>query len=316
MIARAFGGPEVIERETFDPGVPPPGKLLVHHSAVGLNFIDTYRRTGLYPGELPLLLGEEGAGTIVAIGEGVTDFAVGQRVYTKGGYASATIADPDSLIALPESISDEIAVAAMTKGLTAEALIFRCAEIKPGETALVTAAAGGTGQILVQWLHAIGVRVIAHASSEEKAAIARAAGADVALHGGYEALAAQVRAATAGEGVHVSFDGVGAASWDASLKSLRRRGLLITFGNASGAVPPFAPLELVQHGSLFVTRPTMGDYMPTPQEKRSVAAHLFEAIQSGTIRINIGQRFALGDVAEAHRALEGRRTTGSTVLIP
>lgn len=316
----AHGGPEVIRVEPGAVGEPGPGELLVRHEAVGLNFIDTYFRTGLYTAELPHGLGVEAAGVVEAAGAEVRAFAAGDRVgyFTgpPGAYATHRLVDEARLVKLPEAISADAAAAAMLKGCTAEYLVERCARVQPGDTVLVHAAAGGVGSILVQWLKAIGATVIAHAGSAEKAAAAKALGADHALSCAMDELADRVRELTGGEGVRVSLDGVGAASWDASLKSLARRGLLVTYGNASGPVPPFSALDLSRAGSLFVTRPTLFDYAATPDEMRASAARLFEMMESGAVRVRMGARFRLHKAADAHRALEGRQTTGSTVLVP
>ncbi|TZG26376.1 quinone oxidoreductase family protein [Sphingomonas montanisoli] len=316
----AYGGPEAIAREDLGALQPGPGEVLVRHRAIGVNFIDTYHRTGLYPVPLPAGLGVEAAGVVEALGEGVQGLRIGERVAyvtrVPGSYATARTVPAGELISLPDSVTDDLAAAALLKGLTAEALIFRCARVDKGATALVHAAAGGVGQILVQWLHAVGVTVIAHCGSVEKAAIARSMGADHALHCGFDTLAEEVRALTNGRGADVSFDGVGAESWTASLDALARRGMMVTFGNASGPVPPFSPLELSRRGSLFVSRPTLFDYIVTPEERQVAADRLFTALSDGTVKITIGKRFALIDAADAHRALEARQTTGSTLLIP
>lgn len=318
LVARTFGGPEVIEARPCEPGAPGPSEVRIRHRAVGVNFIDTYHRTGLYPQPLPVPLGVEAAGIIEAIGDKVTGFTIGQRVAyvtnKPGSYATVRVIAADQLIALPDSIDDDLAAASMLKGMTAEFLIHRCAAIKPGQFALVDAAAGGVGIILVQWMTALGVRVIAHAGSAEKAAIARGAGAEVAFHCPFDELPARIRDYSGGIGVDVSFDGVGAASWQASLASLRRRGLMISFGNASGPPAPFSPAELGKAGSLFLTRPTLFDYIARPEERRDSAAQLFNALDKGRVKIDIGQRFALADAAAAHVALEARKTTGSTIL--
>lgn len=318
LIVRRTGGPEVIETETFDPGPVPAGQVRVRHRAVGLNFIDVYRRNGLYAVDLPAFTGTEAAGVIEAVGDGVTGLKAGDRVgYATGPLgACATVRDidPDLLIPLPDGVSEEVAAASLLKGMTAAFLIEQCARVQAGQTVLVHAAAGGVGSILVQWLSASGVRVIAHAGSPEKAARAKADGADLALSLPFDQLAAAVREATDGRGVDVAFDGVGAASWSASLASVARRGLLVTYGNASGPVPPFSPLELSKAGSIFVTRPTLFDYATTREERLDLAGLLFDRILAGDVRIAIDQRFALTDAAEAHRALEARRTTGSTIL--
>ena len=316
----AAGGPEVLAVEPIHVGEPGPGQVRMRHEAVGLNFIDTYFRSGLYPTELPGGLGNEAAGIVEAVGEGVSGFEPGMRAgyFTGpvGAYATHRIIDADRLVRLPEGISSEQAAAAMLKGCTAEYLIERCAGVQPGQWVLVHAAAGGVGSIAVQWLKAIGARVIAHSGSAAKARQADELGADVSLHCPMEELAAKVRDETGGEGVPVILDGVGAASWEASLSSAARRGLVVSYGNASGPVPPFQLLELSRRGSLFVTRPTLFDYCATPEDMRASAARLFDMILSGKVEVRVGARFPLADAADAHRALEGRRTTGSTVLVP
>ena len=314
------GGPEVLELRAVELPRPGPGELLVRHEAVGLNFIDTYYRSGLYPAALPTGLGNEAAGIVEAVGEGVDDFAESDRVgyFTGplGAYATHRVAAAERLVKLPEAVSSEAAAAIMLKGATAEYLIERCARVQAGQTVLVHAAAGGVGSILVPWLKAIGASVIAHAGSERKAAVAKDLGADHALSCPMDRLAAEVRRLTGGAGVEFVLDGVGAASWQASLGSVRRRGLVVSYGNASGPVPPFSALDLTKAGSIFVTRPTLGDYAATPAEMRRCAARLFEMVESGVVRPAIGARFPLADAAEAHRAIESRATTGSTILIP
>jgi len=320
LIARRFGGPEVIEAEPLADGPVGAGLVRVRHRAIGVNFIDTYHRTGLYPQPLPAALGVEAAGVVEAIGADVEGFSVGQRVAymapSPGTYASRADIAPTLLVPLPDGIDDETAAAVMLKGLTVRALILPCARMEAGQTALVHSAAGGVGRLMVQWLAALGVRVIAHAGTADKAAIAKALGAETALHCGYDALAAEVRKATDGRGVDVVFDGVGAASWEASLDSLRPRGLMISFGNASGPVPATSPLELTKRGSLFLTRPKVYDYVATRAELEAAAADLFAMIVTGKLSVEIGLRLPLRDAADAHRALEGRTTTGSVVLLP
>ena len=317
---RAHGGPEAIAVEPITIDKPGPGEVLVRHEGVGLNYIDTYYRTGMYPAELPHGLGNEAAGVIEAVGGDVAGFSEGERVayFTGpvGAYATHRLVAAERLVKLPEGIASADAAAAMLKGCTAEYLIERCAKVERGDTVLVHAAAGGVGSILVQWLKALGATVIAHAGSAGKAALARGLGADCALDCPMDALAGEVRAITGGDGVRVSLDGVGAASWDASLKSLARRGLLVTFGNASGPVPPFSPLELSRAGSLFVTRPRLADYAASPEEMRASAARLFEMMLSGAVEVRVGATFPLHRAADAHRALEARATTGSTLLLP
>ena len=317
---RETGGPEILEAELIDVPAPGEGEVLVRHEAVGLNFIDTYHRSGLYSLPLPSGLGTEAAGVVEAVGPGVGDIREGQRVgYFSGplgAYATHRTIAADRLVKLPDGISSDAAAAAMLKGCTAEFLVERCAHIEKGETVLVHAAAGGVGSILVQWLKAIGATTIAHAGSNKKADAAKALGADHAICCPMEELAGEVRALTAGKGVSVVLDGVGAAGWEASLGSIARRGLLVTFGNASGPVPPFTALDLLRTGSIFVTRPTLFDYVSTPEEMRGAAARLFEMVRAGSIRVKIGARYPLIEAADAHRALEERRTTGSTILLP
>ena len=320
IIFKRTGGPEVLELvEEADP-VPGPGEVLIRHEAIGLNFIDTYFRTGLYSAELPSGLGNEAAGIVAAVGEGVTDFAPGDHVgYPSGplgAYATHRTIDAARLVPIPAGISSEQAAAAMLKGCTAEYLVERCARVQPGQSVLVHSAAGGVGTILVQWLKAIGATVIAHGGSAAKAAIARELGADHCRHGSFDALAGEVRALTGGRGVDAVFDGVGAASWAASLASVARRGILVTYGNASGPVPPFSALDLLRAGSIFVTRPSLNDYAATREELRASAERLFAMMASGAVKVQIGARYPLSEAAEAQRALEARETTGATVLLP
>jgi NADPH2:quinone reductase len=320
FVLRETGGPEVLEAEHMDVPMPGPGEVLVRNEAVGLNFIDTYHRSGLYKLPLPSGLGGEAAGVVEAVGEGVSGFREGDRVgyFTGplGSYATHRTIAADRLVALPDAIGAEQAAAAMLKGCTAEYLIERCARVEAGQTVLVHAAAGGMGSILVQWLKAIGAIMIAHAGDSRKAALATELGADHSLCCPMESLAAEVRTLTDGKGVPVVLDGVGAASWKASLGSVARRGLLVTYGNASGPVPPFTALDLLSAGSIFVTRPTLADYCKTTEEMRASAERLFEMVGKGAVKIRIGATFPLLKAADAHRAIEARETTGSTVLIP
>ncbi|HYG48028.1 MAG TPA: quinone oxidoreductase [Allosphingosinicella sp.] len=319
-ILRETGGPEVLEAEHIDIPRPGPGEVLVRNEAVGLNFIDTYHRSGLYKLPLPSGLGGEGAGVVEAVGEEVTGFREGNRVgyFTGplGSYASHRTIAADRLVRLPDNLSSEQAAASMLKGCTAEYLVERCARVEAGQTVLVHAAAGGMGSILVQWLKAIGARVIAHSGDSRKAALAKELGADHSLCGPMDSLAAEIRALTGGKGVPVVLDGVGAASWTASLGSVARRGLVVTYGNASGPVPPFTAIDLLSAGSVFVTRPTLADYCKTADEMSASAARLFEMVEKGAVAIRIGATFPLLKAAEAHRAIEARATTGSTVLVP
>lgn len=320
FILRQTGGPEVLEAELI--GVPQPeaGEVLVRHEAVGLNFIDTYHRSGLYKLPLPCGLGIEAAGVVEAVGDDVGGFREGDRVGyftgTPGAYATHRSILADKLVQLPEAIEFDQAAAAMLKGSTAEYLIERCAKVEAGQTVLVHAAAGGVGSILVPWLKSIGANVIAHAGDSRKAAVAAELGADHPLCCPMDSLAAEVRALTGGKGVPLVFDGVGAASWQASVGSVARRGLVVSYGNASGPVPPFTALDLLTAGSIFVTRPTLADYTATPDEMRASAARLFEMIGKGAVEIRIGARFPLLKAADAHRAIEARATIGSTILEP
>jgi len=286
--------------------------VLIRQTAIGLNFIDTYFRSGLYPAALPSILGSEAAGVVAAVGAGVgagvDAFRPGDRVgYCTGGfgaYATHRLIHQDKLVPVPTGISDEQAAASLLKGCTAEYLIERCARIAPGQW------------VLVQWLKAIGAHVIAHAGNAQKAALATALGADHALSCPLSELGQAVRTITGGEGVPVVLDGVGADSWAASLASVARRGLVVSYGNASGAVPPFTALDLMQRGSIFVTRPALADYCRTPHELRASASRMFAMLASGAVTLQIDQRFALSDAAAAHRALEARATTGASVLVP
>lgn len=316
MIVRATGGPEAIEREPFDPAPPAAGEVLIAQDAVGLNFIDTYHRSGLYPAPLPLTLGVEGAGRVVAIGPGVTNVAVGEKVGSvglMGAYSTLHIVPANRVIAIPDGVGADEAAAMMLKGMTACILAEDIAKLQPGQVALVHAAAGGVGSALVPWLRDKGVIVIAHSGSAEKAASVTA---DHSLHGPFSELPERVRALTSGRGADIVFDGVGKDSWIGSIASLKRRGMMVSYGNASGPVPPISLLELSRAGSLFVTRPTLFDYIVTREELDNVSARLFDRMQRGIIRAAIGQRFALADAAEAHRKLEARQTVGSTLLLP
>jgi NADPH2:quinone reductase len=316
MVVRRFGGPDVIEREDFDPGQPGPGEVLVENEAIGLNFIDTYFRTGLYEAPFPIALGSESVGRVIAVGPGVTAIAPGNRVGSvsaPGAYASHRMIPADRAVRIPEGVSSEDAAATMLKGFTACYLAEDTIALAPGQVALVHSAAGGVGSILVPWLRDKGVVVIAHAGTAEKAA---SVAADHGLTGPFDELAGKVRELTGGAGVDLVYDGVGKDSWSASIACLKRRGLMASFGNASGAVPPFSLLELMRGGSLYVTRPSLTDYVATPEQLAHTAERLFDRMQRGVVKAVIGQRFALSDAAASHRALEARQTTGSTLLIP
>lgn len=316
IAVRAHGGPDVMEKEEFD--LPPlgPTDILIAQDAVGLNYIDTYYRSGLYPADLPLVLGSEGAGYVADIGSEVTGFAIGDKVGCASGlgaYATHRIVPASQVVRIPAEVGTNEAAALMLKGMTACYLAEDTVSLGVGQVALVHAAAGGVGSVLVPWLRDKGVVVIAHSGSAEKAATVQT---DHSLHGPFESLPGQVRELTGGEGVDVVYDGVGKDSWSASLDCLKRRGLMVSFGNASGAVPPVSLLDLSRRGSLYVTRPTLFDYIATREALDNVAARLFDRVSRGVVRAVIGQRFALEDAAEAHRLLEARQTTGSTVLIP
>jgi NADPH2:quinone reductase len=316
----ALGGPEVIQWVDVDLAPPGPGEVRMRNRAVGLNFIDTYHRSGLYPVPLPSGLGGEAAGVVEAVGEGVDGFSPGDRVATfgpgLGAYSTARNVAAKTLLLLPDDISDETAAAALLKGATVECLIERCARVQPGWTVLVHAAAGGVGQIAVRWLKAIGATVIATVGHADKVALAKDAGADHVLVSRGDGVAEFVREITGGAGVEVVFDGVGKATWEGSLASVKRRGLVVSFGNASGPVEGVALGSLARAGSVYVTRPTMFDYYVTPEERAAGSMRLFQMLRSGAVRADIGQRFALEDAADAHRALESGKTTGSTVLLP
>lgn len=321
MLAIQFsraGGPEVLEAVEVEVPSPAAGQILVRHAAVGLNYIDTYHRSGLYPLKTPSGIGLEASGTVEAIGDGVERFKVGDRVAyngTIGAYAEAAVVPAERAVKVPDGVSLETAAAVMLKGMTAEFLVRRCFHVKQGDAVLIHAAAGGVGQILVQWCKSLGATVVATVGSEAKAKIARDLGADHVIDYSHEDVAAKVSDLTHGKGVAVVYDGVGKDTWAASLKSLARRGVMVTFGNASGPVPPFAPLELGAK-SLFVTRPRLFDYIATTEELDESAQALFAVVASGAVEIDIGQTFPLAEARAAHEALEGRRTTGATVLVP
>lgn len=314
------GGAAVLRLEEVPAGEPGPGQARVRHTAIGVNFIDTYHRTGLYPLPLPSGLGVEGAGVVEAVGSGVTHVEAGDRVAYAGGppgsYSEARVMPAERLVRLPEAIPDRQAAGAMLKGLTAWYLTHRTYPVKAGDTVLVHAAAGGVGLIACQWLKALGATVIGTVGSDEKAALARAHGCDHAVVYTREDFVARVRELTKGAGVPVVYDSVGKATFQGSLDCLRPRGLMVSFGNASGPVPPVDLLQLSAKGSLFVTRPTLAAYTATREELDGAAAALFEVIRSGRVRIEVTATYPLGDAARAHRDLEGRKTTGSILLLP
>ena len=311
------GGPEVLRWEDLEIGGPGPGEVLVRHEAVGLNYIDVYHRTGLYPQTMPFTPGVEGAGTVEAVGAGVTGLSVGDRVAYAGpigAYAERRIIAADRLVRLPDEISFEQAAAMMLQGLTAEMLLRRVYPVASGDTILVHAAAGGVGLIMCQWASALGATVIGTVGSEEKAALARAHGCAHPILYREQDFAGEVARITGGKKLPVVYDSIGKDTFAQSLDCLRPRGLMVSFGNASGPVDPFSPNLLAQKGSLFLTRPTLFSYIAERSELETAAAALFDVVTSGKVRIEIRQRFALRDAAEAHRALEARQTTGSTIL--
>ncbi len=312
------GGPEVIAwvDEILPP--PAPGQVRVRTTAVGLNYIDAYHRSGLYPVELPAGLGSEATGVVEAVGDGVEGFQPGDRVGTfgpsRGAYATRRNVIADELVHLPESVDDRTAAALLLKGATAAMLVGPCARVEAGQTVLVHAAAGGVGHLLVGWLKAVGATVIGSVGSADKAALAHAAGADYVLNHRTDDVAARVRDLTDGRGAEVVLDGVGKATWDVSLKAAARRGIIVSYGNASGAVDGVNLGTLAKHGSLFVTRPTLFDYATTQAERQAMTDRVFAMLAREAIRPVIGQTFALEDAAEAHRAMEAGETRGSTVL--
>jgi len=313
------GGPEVLELVEVDKPEPRPGQILLRHEAIGINFIDTYLRSGLYPTKLPGGLGVEAAGVVEAVGEGVTRFKVGDRAASAnvpGSYADYSVLPADRAVKIRKGVDSRTAAAALLKGMTVEYLLLRLHEVEPGETILVHAAAGGVGQIMVQWAKALGAVVIATVGSEAKAARVRELGADHVILYRDQDVAAEVRRITDGKGVPVAYDSVGKDTFEGTLKSLARRGVFVSFGNASGPPPQVDARQLMVNGSLFFTRPTMADYHATTEELDASAAALFDLIGSGRIEIEIGQTFALADARKAHEALESRSTIGASLLIP
>jgi NADPH2:quinone reductase len=314
------GGPDVLRYEQVETGEPGPGQVRIRQTACGLNFIDVYMRTGLYPvPELPATLGMEAAGVVEVVGDEVKSLVVGDRVayaMTLGAYTETRLIDAQKLIKLPGTIEDHTAAAMMLKGLTAHYLLFRTYPVKAGDTILVHAAAGGVGLILCQWAKHLGATVLGSVGSREKAELAMAHGCDHPIFYREENIAQRVRELTDGEGVAVVYDSVGQATFEASLDSLRPFGVLATFGNSSGKVKSFDPNILAPKGSLYVTRPTLATHTATRELLVEGANRLIEAVSKGIVKININQTYALADTAQAHRDLEARKTTGSTVLLP
>lgn len=319
-VIRQTGGPDAIGFDQVELGKPGPGQVLMRHEAVGVNFIDTYHRSGLYEVPLPGGLGLEASGVVEEVGEGVGNVRPGDRVATfksgLGAYSSARIVDAEWLVPLPGAVDFEQAAALMLKGCTAEALIERCAGVKRGDVVLVHAGAGATGQIMIRWLAHIGAIVVASAGSRDKQATARAAGASLVCGYAEDELLATVRQASGGKGADVIFDGVGADTWEVSLKAAKCRGLVVSFGNASGPVTGVSLGALSAHGSLFTTRPTMMHYYAKGDEFRAGTSRLMQMIADGIVQADIGTRLPLQDAAKAHRMLEDRKTVGATILKP
>jgi NADPH2:quinone reductase len=314
------GGPEELRWEEVEVGKPGPGQARIRQTACGLNYIDVYMRTGVYPlPELPATLGMEAAGVVEAVGEGVKDLAPGDRVayaMVVGGYAEARLIDANKLIKLPDAIDDQTAAAMMLKGLTAHYLLFRTYPVKAGDTILVYAAAGGVGLLLCQWAKHLGATVLGCVGSQEKAELAMAHGCDHPIFYREENIPQRVRELTDGEGVAAVYDSIGQATFDASLDSLRPFGVLATFGNISGKVKPFDPNILAPKGSLYVTRPTLATHTATRELLVEGAERLIAVVSNGIVKINVHQTYPLAKTALAHRDLEARKTTGSTVLLP
>jgi NADPH2:quinone reductase len=313
------GGPEVLQLDDVQVAAPGQGQVRVRHTAIGVNFIDTYQRSGLYPIQLPQVAGNEGAGVVEQVGPGVTTLKAGDRVaYTGqvGSYCGERLLPADRLVKVPEGISDEQAASMMLKGMTVQYLIHRTYPVKAGDTVLWHAAAGGVGLIACQWLKALGATVIGTVGSPEKAKLAKAHGADHIIDYTKEDFVARVKEITGGKGVPVVYDSVGKTTWEGSLNCLRPLGMWVTFGNASGAVPPLNTLILAQKGSLYLTRPTLATYTASRADLEMTSKSLFDVVKSGKVKIEISARYKLADAAQCHRDLEGRKTTGSVILLP
>jgi NADPH2:quinone reductase len=318
---RQHGGPEQMELVDVEVADPGPGEIRIRHKAIGLNFIDVYQRTGLYPQQMPVTLGMEGSGIVEAVGAGVTHLKAGDRAayasHPPGSYSEARVMPAKNVVKLPDAIDFETGAAMMLKGLTAQYLLKRTQPqggLKQGDFVLFHAAAGGVGLIAVQWAKAMGLRLIGTAGSDAKCELAKSLGAEFMVNYAKEDFLARVKEITGGQGVKVVYDSVGKDTWDKSLECLRPFGLMASFGNASGPVPPFAPGILGNKGSLYVTRQTLFTHIATREATQEMADDLFEAVTSGKVRIRIDQRFPLAQVREAHQALEARKTTGSTIL--
>jgi NADPH2:quinone reductase len=313
------GGPEVLQLDDVQVGDPGQGQVRIRHTAIGVNFVDTYQRSGLYPMQLPQIGGNEGAGVIEAVGAGVTDLKAGDRVtYTglPGSYCEQRLVPADRLVKLPQGITEEQAASMLLKGLTVHYLIFSTYAVKKGDTVLWHAAAGGVGLIACQWLKALGVTTIATAGSADKMALAKAHGADHVINYSTDNFAVKVKEITGGKGVPVVYDGVGKSTWEGSLDCLRPRGLMVSFGNASGPVAPVNLGILASKGSLYVTRPTLATHIASRADLVERSNALFDIVKSGKVKIETTAKYKLADAQQAHRDLEGRKTTGSVVLVP
>ena len=317
---REYGGPEVLDYVEVDLAEPAPHEARVRHTAIGLNFIDTYHRTGLYPMELPAGLGSEAAGVVEAVGSDVTEVSPGDRVVYTGrpadSYSVQRNFPASQLVPIPDGVTDDVAAASLLKGLTAWYLLFKSYPAVSGDTVLLYAAAGGVGSIASQWAKHLGVRVIGVVSTEAKADLARNQGCDHIVFADSEDIPGQVRALTDGEGVAAAYDSVGRDTFFTSLDSLRPHGVMVSFGNASGPVDPFAPVELAKRHSLYVTRPVLFDFIDTRQRLLDASSALFEVLGNGAVNVSVHQRYPLAEAAQAHRDLEARKTVGSTVLVP
>lgn len=315
------GGPERLQIASVQLNSVEPGEVRLRHTAIGVNFIDTYHRTGLYPvGPLPSGIGVEGCGVVEEVGENVSDLTVGDRVAYAGGplgsYADERVMPADRVVPIPETLEDEVAAAVMLKGLTAHYLVHRCYVVKPDDTILIHAAAGGVGLLVCQWAKALGATVIGTVGSDAKAELARQHGCDHPILYRSEDVVARVKQLTGGKGVPVVYDSVGKDTFEQSLDCLRPLGLMVTFGQSSGSVPPFAVHELTARGSLYLTRPTLASFTATREDLLRNANELFDAIGSGILQVRVNQRFGLVEAARAHEELESRKTTGATVLLP
>ena len=315
----ATGGPEVLRWEPVEVPKPGPGEVLVRNTAVGLNFVDTYQRSGLYPMALPATIGREGAGVVEAVGRKVKEFKPGDRVAyvdPSGSYAEILLRPAARLVKIPAGVSDKTAAAMMLKGMTAQFLLRRTYKVKKGDTILLHAAAGGVGQILCQWAKYLGAKVIGTVGSDAKVPLAKKAGCKYVLITSRDKVSERVKEITKGAGVPVVYDGVGKDTFMDSLDCLAPLGLMVTYGNASGPVPPLSPILLMQEGSLFLTRPTLANYIARREDLVRSARGLFAVVKKGAVKIAVNQTYPLREAAQAHRDLESRKTTGSTILLP